>query len=169
MILTSASANKLIKKLTEEKEFISRQEAENYSYVVSEGEEFEKPEYDFMATQLKITTIDNNIRKLKHAINLNNINSVMQVRDKFYTIDEALVLMAQLNDRQYKLNSLRSVPTKKRLGFNSSRDVVEYKYANFNPADANDEYQSASNMITEIQLALDKYNNTFEFEVDITL
>lgn len=66
---------------------------------------------------------------------------------------------------------MRNTPNKTRLGARglSSNSVVEYKYANFEANEVNEAYLALDAEITEMQLQLDKFNQTHEFEVDIKL
>ena len=51
--------------------------------------------------------------------------------------------------------------------FGSSGSVPEYKYINYDPELIRQEYDRISNTIMEMQIALDRYNQTVLFDVDI--
>lgn len=172
MLITSAGANKLLKKLQDEKEHILLQEKQNYTYVLSDVEKSEDiPTYEFETTNKAIEEIDTKITKIKHAINVSNTTNKIKIKDNEYSIDMILVRMAQLNQRKNTLLNMRNIPLKTRLGARtlSNNAMVEYRYANFDVKAANDAYLKIDAEITEMQLALDKYNQTQEFEIDIQL
>lgn len=51
--------------------------------------------------------------------------------------------------------------------FSSSGSAPEYKYINYDLEVIRQEYDRISNTIMEMQIALDRYNQTVLFEVDI--
>ena len=171
MNVTSAGANKLLKKLTEEKERILINERHNMSYVLADGETPDIPDYNFADTSAKIAEIDDKIVTIKHAINKVNTTNMIDVQGKKMTIDTVLVKMAQLNQRKNMLQDMRNSQKKVRLGARglSSNAIVEYKYANYDIDEVNNEYLQTDATITAMQLALDKFNASYEFEVEITL
>lgn len=85
------------------------------------------------------------------------------------TIDELLVKMSQLNKRKIILNGMRLQIPKRRIGNGYSSKKTEYKYVNYDLELIKSEYERVDSEISEMQLALDKYNQTFTFEVDIDL
>ena len=58
--MTSAYANKLIKKLKEDKVYWRELENVRHKYVVGQGEEAIIPEYDFLEVHRTIAEIDDN-------------------------------------------------------------------------------------------------------------
>ena len=167
MKFTSASANKLIRTLEDKKSYLLGQESNNSTYVLADGEKIEIPEYDFNETNRLIDEIDLKIRTLKHALNVFNTTTVLPIG---ITIDQALVEMAQLNNKLPRLDSLRRAKNKTRLsgGMAARRDVAEYQYLNYKTDDVEKVYEENLSRVQQIQLALDRVNQTQEFEVDIT-
>ena len=168
--MTSAYANKMLKKLTEDKDYWRRVEVESYLYTSAADEEALIPDYDYATVAAKIEEIDDKICKIKHAINIANVTSKLKVGDKEMTVDAILVKMAQLNLRKRVLDDMRKRQPKVRL--NSSytqpkKAVVEYEFINYDLDLVKDEYERIDNEISMIQLELDKYNQTVEFEVEI--
>ena len=167
--MTSAYANKVLKKLNEDKEFWRKKEADGCFYIATTEEEPIIPEYDYSAVAETIREIDEKIVKVKHAINKANVSSEIAVGDKIMTVDQILVRLAQLNKRKAVLDNLRKQDAKERLnsGYYSSRKTApEYKYINYDLATVKADYDRVDGEIAEMQMALDKYNQTFEFEVD---
>lgn len=168
MKFTSAQANKLIKSLEDKKSFLLQRERNDSTYVLADDEDYEKPDYDFVESNKEIDELDKNILKLKHALNVFNTTTTLPLG---ITIDTALVEMSQINNKLNKLDVMRKAKDKVRMsGYNAGRrDVAEYTYLNYNPKDVQEVYEKAYNRLQEIQLALDKANQTEEFEVDINL
>ncbi len=167
MKYTSAAANKRIKKLNEEKALYLSKEQTSSSYVAAVDENPVIPEFDYKANSAAIARIDAETVKLKHAINLNNALAKIDVDGTVMSVDEILIRMAQLNSRIYMLDDLRKALPKARVDTTGVRGAKpEYRYANYDIEQAKADYEQASELIMRMQLALDKYNQTFEFEVD---
>lgn len=94
----------------------------------------------------------------------------VQVGDAEMSMDTILIKMAQLNRRKSVLDRMRKQLPKEREEQHSyvSRNAVpEYKYINYDLDLVKKEYESVSRTIMEMQMALDKYNQTVQFEVEI--
>ncbi len=169
--MTSAYANKLLKQLDEDKIFYLNKERTSCTYGAAVGEEPVIPDYDYTETAKKIEAIDAEIVKIKHAVNLANVTEKVKVGENEYSIDAILVRMAQLNKRKTSLDFMRKQLPKERSDsqrYVSNRsNVPEYKYINYDLDLVKTEYERISEEIMEMQIALDKYNQTYEFEVDI--
>ena len=167
MKYTSASANKLIRTLEDKKSFLLQQESNNSTYVQAQDEKADIPDYDFSDHNRQIDELDCKIRTLKHALNVFNTTTVLPLG---ITIDQALVEMAQLNNKLPRLDSLRRAKNKTRLSgsMTSRRDVAEFQYLNYKTEDVEKVYERDLKRVQQIQLALDKVNQTEEFEADVT-
>ena len=169
-MMTSAYANKVLRKLTEDKEYWRRKENEGCTYVAAIDEEPVIPDYDYEKVAAEITAIDEKILKIKHAININNATNKVAVGDAEMTIDEILVKMAQLSKRKAVLDNLRKRETKTRINsglYSSRKTAPEYEYVNYDIELVKKEYERIDAEIAAMQIALDKYNQTFEFEVPV--
>jgi len=166
MKYTSAAANKLIKILEDKKQYLLQMESNNSTYILAQDEKQDIPDYDFNDINKQVDEIDYKIKTLKHALNIFNTTTVLPLG---ITIDEALVEMAQLNNKLYRLDSMRKAKNKKRLpgSLAGRRDIAEYEYLNYDPKDVDKVYEENYNRVQQIQLALDKVNQTIEFEVDV--
>lgn len=170
--MTSAYANKLIKKLEEDKDFWRNKESDSCYYTVASDEEPLIPDYDYATVAKKIDEIDRKICAIKHSINLANVTSKLVVKGEVLTVDAILVRMAQLNKRKTILDSMRRRQPKTRLSSSYSslkKPTVEYMYTNYDIELVKREYEQIDNVISNMQLQLDKYNQTVEFEVDIEI
>ena len=117
--MTSAYANKVLRKLQEDKEFWLSKERDGYVYVAAIDEELVIPEYDYETVAAHIVEIDEKIVAIKHAINVVNATNVIIAGDN------------------YDLELVKS------------------------------DYERIDAEIAQMQIALDKFNQTFEFEVEV--
>ena len=147
--MTSAYANKMLKSLEEDKAFWVNKEATSSTYVAAINEEPVVPEYDYTEVVATITSLDEKIEM---------------------SIDTILIKMAQLNKRKSVLDQMRKQLPKAReeqRSYMSRNTVPEYRYINYDLELIKKEYETVSKTIMEMQMALDKYNQTVQFEVDI--
>lgn len=168
--MTSAYANKLLRSLEEDKAFWVNKEATSYTYVAAINEDPVIPEYDYSEVASTIATIDKMIAVIKHALNIANATSMVQVGNTEMSIDTILIRMAQLNKRKAVLDIMRKQLPKSREDqhtYMSRNSVPEYRYINYDMELIKQEYENVSKVIMEMQMALDKYNQTVQFEVDI--
>lgn len=167
--MTSAYANKMIKSLEEDKAFWVNKEATSSTYVASINEEPVVPEYDYTEVAATIAELDEKIAIIKHALNVSNATAKVPVGDREMSIDTILIRMAQLNKRKAVLDQMRKQLPKAReeQAYMSRNAVPEYRYINYDPELVKREYEAVSNTIMEMQMALDKYNQTVQFEVEI--
>lgn len=168
--MTSAFANKMLKQLSEEKDYWVNKESTSAVYTAAVGETPVVPDYDYSEVSAKIEELDCKVTKIKHAINLANVTSMILVGDVEYSVDSILIRMAQLNKRKAFLDILRKNQEKSRKEtdyFRGHSANPEYQYINYDLAQVKQDYENISNEIMEMQMALDKYNQTFEFEVEL--
>lgn len=167
--MTSAYANKMIKSLEEDKAFWVNKEATSSTYVASINEEPVVPEYDYTEVAAMIAELDEKIAIIKHALNVSNATAKVPVGDREMSIDTILIRMAQLNKRKAVLDQMRKQLPKAReeQAYMSRNAVPEYRYINYDLELVKREYEGVSNTIMEMQMALDKYNQTVQFEVEI--
>ena len=86
------------------------------------------------------------------------------------TIDAILVSMAQMNNRKVILDRMRKKEPKSRINsglFSARKTAPEYEYINYDLDLIKKEYEEIDAKISDMQIALDKYNQTVEFEVDL--
>lgn len=168
--MTSAYANKMLRSLEEDKAFWANKEATACTYVAAINEEPVVPEYDYAEVAATIAEIDEKIAIIKHALNLTNATARVQVGDAEMSIDTILIKMAQFNKRKSVLDVMRKQLPKARVeqhAYMSRNAVPEYKFINYDLELIKKEYETVSVKIMEMQMALDKYNQTVQFEVDI--
>lgn len=165
---TSASANKKIKALSEEKNLLLAAEQRDCTYVLAIDEQEEPPVYSYNATRAQIDEIDAQVLKIRHALHVFNMNTVLPVSK--LTIDECLIRMAQMSQEANRLSWMRQQNEKQRVGSNlrfGTKSTTEYEYANYDIQQAKADYLALSDKIAQLQLELDLANQTKTFEVDL--
>ena len=160
---TSNEANKLLKQYKEELSRETSNECQSCTYVLSidEDERGNIPEYDFTTTNDRIYTLNDKIRKIKHAINV--FNTTTEVDGFDMTIDELLVALPMWNSRLSTLKTMANRLPKRR---NSSIKFIEYEYVNYDIDEVKKSYEVLADIIRKAQTALDTINNTKKFEID---
>lgn len=170
MKVTSAYANKLLRQLNDDKAYWLEIENTCSTYIAANGEEAVIPEYDYLKVSKTISEIDEKILKIKHAINVYNASTVMTLKSgAVMTIDQALVAMAQLSSRKLTLDYMRKRQPKQRSRDNYARpnNVIEFTYINYDLELVKADYERISEEIMDIQMQLDKLNQTVEFDIDL--
>ncbi len=167
--MTSAYANKLLKSLEDDKRFWVNKEYNSASYVAAINEEPVIPEYDYSEVAQTIAEIDEKIAIIKHAINLSNATAKVSVGDTEMSVDTLLIRMAQLNKRKVLLDELRKQLPKTRVEqrYVGRNAVPEYRYINYDLDLIKVEYEKVSKVIMDMQMALDIYNQTEQFDVAV--
>ena len=110
------------------------------------------------------------IKEIPFNFSVTNATAKVQVGDIEISIDTILIKMAQLNKRKSVLDQMRKQLPKAREeqhSYMSRNAVPEYRYINYDLKLIKKEYEAVSKTIMEMQMALDKYNQTVQFEVDI--
>lgn len=165
--MSPAYANKLIRqKMEEVRELISieHQTATTTACLDEDTDELRNV-YDFKATQKKIDTLNGDIIKIKHAINLFNTSYVLP--NLGFTIDVALVMMKMLSEKKTRMAKMKAVREVSRTGGSFGNSQPEYTYRNYSEEDAVAEYNKTTEALTKIQLALDEANLLAIIEVDL--
>lgn len=165
MQITSAGANKMLRMLEDDKQFLLAQEASAANYIVSEGVEPVIPDYNYRKTAKMLVEIEAQIRTIKHALNVFNTTTMLEGMQ--ITIDEALVKMAQLNQRKATLDAMRRRLDKERINNFGHSNMVEYSCINYDLTEVQDDYQNIAQQIMDLQLALDLTNQTRTFELEL--
>ena len=166
MLMTSSAINKKIRNLEDEKQLLLGKEKQSCTYIQTEGYVPIIPHYDFAETETKLMEIDEQVRKLKHA--LNKMNSTTKLKNFDMTIDEALVYMAQLNKRKDTLDEFRQRMPAKRIkshGYGESSNLVEYEKVNYDITAVSAKYLEIQDVVNRLQMDIDYINQTVEIEI----
>ena len=153
MKITSAYANKMLKSLTEDKDYWASKELSSNTYVAAVGEEPVIPDYDYAAVAATIEKIDQKIVKIKHALNLANATAKIMVGNTEMSVDSILVRLPKARENSRSYTSRNAAP--------------EYRYINYDLELVKQDYERISREIMEMQIALDRYNQTILFEVEL--
>jgi len=165
MKYTSAEANKLLKKLNEEHDYLLRIEgiSSTFTAASTEDENSVRPDYDYSKTQEKLTELEEKIRKVKHAINSFNISHSIPKYNM--TVDQILVYIPQLTAAKRKLLSMKQRIPKQRA--RSIGQVIDYIYTNYDISKVSKDLDRITTTLSEVQTALDILNNNETMEIDI--
>ena len=171
--MTSATANKMLRQLKDEKDYLLEVESNANTYIETEGvDDTCIPEYDYRATANRLAELDNKVCALKHAINKMNVSTEITVdingEPETMTIDVALVKMAQLNRRASYLDTMRKMlPKARHKQYGSTSNLVEYICVNYDIKEVKADYDNLMTTIAEIQTQIDYVNQTVQFEVEV--
>ena len=170
MKVTSAQAAKILRKLEDDLSALRNNEDMSRSFNAAVGEDVEsvRPVYDYEQTQKDIAEIEEKVRRLKHTINLFNVQQEVSGFDM--TIDQLLVYIPQLSRQRSKLGEMKSVLPKTRaeLGYRASNvNIIDYTYANYDIGKVSEDYDTVTDLLARAQTALDTLNNTVTFDIDI--
>lgn len=167
MKYTSAEANKLLRKLNDEKMSVMYREENGKEFLAAVGEDIEsvRPKYDFTETQNAIAGIETKIRKLKHAINVFNSTTIIPEFDM--TIDEMLVYIPQLTAAKNKLARMKDKLPKVREQTRVNSSILDYRYLNYDVETVTAEYEKVTDTLAKAQNALDSVNMNQTLEVDL--
>ena len=167
MFYTCAEAAKILRKLNEDLKVLRAKEEKGYRFTAAVDEDLEsaRPVYDYLQTQEEQRRIEAKIRKVKHAINCFNINTMIPEFDM--TIDEMLVYIPQLSEREKKLTEMASFLPKERVsnGYQATK-IIEYTYTNYDLKKAADDLTAVSDELARAQTALDVINNSGQLEIN---
>ena len=145
MKYTSAKANKLLKKLNDEYAALLEKERRSRDFRAAMGEDVAsvRPAYDYAKTQAHLAELEENIRRIKHAVNC--FNTAQSVDGFNMTIDEMLVYIPQLTKRVEEQYGRQS-------------NIIDYTYTNYDLAAVEADYEKAVDELSRAQLALDAVN-----------
>ena len=169
MLYTSAQIAKMLSKLKSELSALQNVEAMSRTFLASVGEDPEdvRPEYDYAETKEKIAALEEKIRKIKHAVNVFNVVTV--IPEFGMTIDEILVYIPQLSALKQKLTEMASVLPKQREDpmYGNKSNIIDYRYANYDIEAVRADLEEVTDKLAAAQLALDTVNHSAVIELDI--
>lgn len=170
--VTSDVANKLIKKLEQDKNILSSKLSTMSTFVVAVTENYDQikaeqaAEFDFNEIITQIDEIDKKIIAIRHAKSVFNNSTVMK---NGLTVGDNIVRLAIL-EREKSIYSRLATKQKKTRNTSMNKDI-EYTYLNYELEDAKKKYDSVYTEISEIQEELNIVNSSteYKFEIDIDL
>lgn len=166
MLYTSSEMNKTLRdlnnRLNEQKQMESR--CTVFNAAVGEDPETLRPAYNYEETRETLDELETKIRKAKHALNV--FNSTTPVDETGMTIDEALIYLPQLTAKMNRLCIMAMRLPRERDLSNRNSNIIDYKYVNYDITTVKADYEAVKAELTRLQLAIDKVNNTVQFEFD---
>lgn len=145
---------KEIKKLEEVKETLLNEESDNCIVTYLQKETPINTGYDYNLTNIKIEECDTEILRLKSLLTKANVET--NVEGFEMTISEALVCLAQLNEKLKRLSYLVNLkPLKRSTGYDS---VPEFTKIVFDREKVLKDYEEVRNLIPKLQMAIDRTN-----------
>lgn len=165
MKITSQEANKLLSKIQEDIQSWKEEEQRNCKFTAAtiENKEDVRPRYNFHETQNEICLLEEKVRRIKHAINVFNCNTEIEIGNQKMTIDQVLVFLPQLNRSKNRLWIMLQNSEFRRKQPNAG--IIDYEYLNYDLKDVREEYEAINKLITDIQNELNKVNVTVEFDI----
>ena len=159
----------MLRKLNEEQEAIKEKESKSSTFIVSIEEDVEsvRPAYNYERVQEQLELLEEQVRKVKHAINTFNLTTVIPGFDM--TVDQMLVYIPQLNERKNKLNRMAGRLPKERVSSAryGTKTIVEYEYSNYDTQQAEADFAIVANELARAQTALDVVNNSVTMEIEL--
>lgn len=124
------------------------------------------PAYNFSEAQCKLGALDENIRNIKHAINV--ANATIPIASLGMTPDCVLVSMAQKNKRLAVLKAMSRISQRERRDTYGRANQEVYAVRQFDSEDVKKAAEELQQEIRELQLELDRYNLMTEVTFSIT-
>lgn len=156
------SIMKQIKELEARKTSVIEEEDGNCTVTYINAQDKESPDYNYAETRAAIDELDRQILYLKSVLNYNNC--ITRVYGYDYTIGEALVRLAQLNN---ELKQLDSLPAKQQRRNVLSSGIIQYTDCCFDTKQVKQDIMALRSRIAQLQIAIDRTNLTHEVEVDM--
>ena len=148
---------KTIKRLEEEKDSWTIHEKNNCRITYMVDEEPIIPNYDYEETSKQLVWYDDEIRRLKGLLAYANSTVIVEGFDM--TINQAIIYLAQLNERLKRYDYLITFQklTRKTVGFDGK---VEYTKIIYDQEDAGRKLEEVKTEIIQLQMAIDRTNLT---------
>ena len=156
---------KKINALKEELKDLERNEKQSCTFTFTVGEDYEaiRPSYDYKETQKRYMELTQEIRKLRHTMNVFNTSTIVPGFNM--TVDQMLVYLPMLRERKQTLQKMKDEPM---CGHSSSITYrgVRYTYSNYSVKKVTEDYRRIADEYAKAHTALDLVNATGEIEVD---
>ena len=168
MKYTSSEANKLLRRLNEERDAVLAKEQKCSTFLAAMGEDPKslRPQYDYAAVQNTVEMLNRKIRTVKHAISQFNLTQTVPGFDM--TVDQMLVYIPQLTARKKKLSVMKGrLPKQRKIEDRFGHTgIIDYLYTNYDIKAVEADYHTVADELAKAQAALDTLNNTVLMEID---
>lgn len=168
--VTSDVANKLIKKLEQEKGILTDKISKMSTFVVAVTENYDQikaeqeAEFNLNEVISQIDEINKKIITIRHAKSVFNNSVVMK---NGLTVGDNIIRLAIL-EREKNIYSRLATRQKKTRNTSTNKDI-EYTYLNYDLEDAKKKYDSVYTEISEIQEELNIVNSSSEYKFEINI
>lgn len=166
-MVTAAVAGKMLKALEEERNYWLHIERTDSTYTVGQGEEPVVLEYIYDDVALEINKVDEKIMKLRHAIQVHNTISEIEVDDQILTADMLQYRIDQLTSRKCVLGKMRKASPVTRIHSKDKKSIPEFTYINYNLESICEEYDIISEKLIELQTKYELFQQTVQFELEV--
>lgn len=161
MKMCHTQAMKLLKELAEQKSALLAAENKNCTISYREGEEKTACDYDYAATRAAEEEIDERVLRIRSA--LAHANCTVKVDFEGLTLAEALVLLAQLQNKRRQLEYLAGMKQLSRRI--TENGTIEYTEKLFDVKEAAQDAKEVRARIGALQIAIDRANLNNYIEV----
>jgi len=153
---------KKIKLLEQNKNDVLEEESRIHQVTFQEEKDRYDYGYSFTKTRETIRGLDDEVRKLKHLLNISNATTI--VPDFSMTLGECLVYLAQLN-RELAIVSwmAKREPTTTKSTYGGK---VEYTVLNYDKEECQAKLEWLQTTIAQLQIAIDRTNLTNMIDVE---
>ena len=169
MKYSSQKLGKILKRTEEELSSLCMQELQSKEFNAAVGENVEsvRPAYSFSEVQNKKEILNAKIRKIKHALNVYNVSTVIPEFDM--TIDQMLIYIPQLTTLKKLYSDMKNKMPKKRAEAASYKivNLIDYCYTNYDVNEVAKNYNEVSETLAAVQMALDKINSVESIEIEL--
>ena len=167
MKYSSQKLGKILRRTEEELASLCVQEtnAKEFNAAVGENVESVRPKYSFSDVQKKKELLYAKIRKIKHALNVYNVSTVLPEFDM--TIDQVLVYIPQLTTLKKLYSAMKDTMPKTRVANFRGGNIIDYVYTNYDNSEVAEKYNAVSEALASVQMALDKINSIESIELDL--
>ena len=165
MQVTSQEANKILNNIREEVNIIEREQEANRRFVAAtiENKEDLRPDYNFMETQNKLFELELKELQIRHALNVFNATTEIEVGQMEMTLDKALVFIPWLEHKKFTLQNMKGIPEKVRKSVTGN--IIDYVYRNYDMKELEEEYANTVDVLNKVKQELNKINVTKTFVI----
>lgn len=167
MKYSSQKPGKILKRTEEELSSLCMQELQSKEFNAAVGENVEsvRPAYSFSEVQNKKEILHAKIRKIKHALNVYNVSTVIPEFDM--TIDQILIYIPQLTTLKKLYADMKNKMPKMRVPNFRATNIIDYVYTNYDGKEVAEKYNEVSETLAAVQMALDKINSVESIEIEL--
>lgn len=166
-MVTAAVAQNLLKGMEEEKNYWLHVERSSSTYTVGPDEKPVIPEYFYDEVAGAIDAVDHRILAMTHSLNIHNMSARIKVGNENMSVDMIKLRIDQLNKRKSILDKMRRQHPVSRVKSKEKNAAPEYVHINYNMEYVCEEFERISEEIMDLRIALDTFNQSEVFEIEV--